>query len=105
MSDKTQPLLEVHNLKTYFYTEDGVVKAVDGEAAYAAGYRDTQAIFAEDLPIVPLYWRLKVAAARAGMCNFSLDPTASAPIGLRQHLLGSDLWNIEAFDYGSACER
>jgi oligopeptide/dipeptide ABC transporter ATP-binding protein len=25
-----QPLLEVKNLKTYFYTEDGVVKAVDG---------------------------------------------------------------------------
>ena len=24
------PLLEVRNLKTYFYTEDGVVKAVDG---------------------------------------------------------------------------
>jgi len=45
-----------------------------------------------------------LAAARAGMCNFSLDPTASAPISLRQHLLGSELWNIEAFDYGSACE-
>ena len=29
MSEK-QPLLEVKNLKTYFYTEDGVVKAVDG---------------------------------------------------------------------------
>jgi len=26
----TQPLLEVKNLKTYFYTEDGVVHAVDG---------------------------------------------------------------------------
>lgn len=26
----TQPLLEVRNLKTYFYTEDGIVKAVDG---------------------------------------------------------------------------
>jgi len=25
-----QPLLEVRNLKTYFYTEDGIVKAVDG---------------------------------------------------------------------------
>jgi ABC-type dipeptide/oligopeptide/nickel transport system ATPase component len=25
-----QPLLDVKNLKTYFYTEDGVVKAVDG---------------------------------------------------------------------------
>lgn len=27
---KNQPLLEVRNLKTYFFTEDGVVKAVDG---------------------------------------------------------------------------
>lgn len=27
---KSQPLLEVRNLKTYFFTEDGVVKAVDG---------------------------------------------------------------------------
>jgi oligopeptide/dipeptide ABC transporter ATP-binding protein len=26
----TQPLLDVKNLKTYFFTEDGVVKAVDG---------------------------------------------------------------------------
>ena len=26
----TKPLLEVKNLKTYFYTEDGVVRAVDG---------------------------------------------------------------------------
>ena len=25
-----KPLLEVRNLKTYFFTEDGVVKAVDG---------------------------------------------------------------------------
>ena len=29
MADKN-PLLEVKNLKTYFYTEDGIVKAVDG---------------------------------------------------------------------------
>ena len=29
MTDK-KPLLEVKNLKTYFYTEDGVVRAVDG---------------------------------------------------------------------------
>jgi oligopeptide/dipeptide ABC transporter ATP-binding protein len=26
----TKPLLEIRNLKTYFYTEDGVVRAVDG---------------------------------------------------------------------------
>ncbi len=29
-SDNTEPLLEVKNLKTYFFTDDGVVKAVDG---------------------------------------------------------------------------
>lgn len=30
MSENKKPLLEVKNLRTYFYTEDGVVKAVDG---------------------------------------------------------------------------
>jgi oligopeptide/dipeptide ABC transporter ATP-binding protein len=30
MIEKKETLLEVRNLKTYFYTEDGVVKAVDG---------------------------------------------------------------------------
>ncbi len=30
MVEESQPLLEVRNLKTYFYTEDGTVKAVDG---------------------------------------------------------------------------
>ncbi len=29
-----KPLLEIHNLKTYFFTEDGVVKAVDGVDLY-----------------------------------------------------------------------
>ena len=27
---ETMPLLEVRNLQTYFYTADGIVKAVDG---------------------------------------------------------------------------
>ena len=30
MNNNNKPLLEVQNLKTYFFTEDGVVKAVDG---------------------------------------------------------------------------
>jgi oligopeptide/dipeptide ABC transporter ATP-binding protein len=35
VTEKTvQPLLEVTNLKTYFFTEDGVVKAVDGLDLY-----------------------------------------------------------------------
>jgi peptide/nickel transport system substrate-binding protein len=66
--------------------------ALPGEPAYAAGYRDAQAIFAEDLPVVPLYWRLIIAAARLDLCNFDLDPSAT-----------SNLWNLELFDYGDAC--
>lgn len=30
MSDTPTPLLEVHNLRTHFFTEDGIVRAVDG---------------------------------------------------------------------------
>jgi peptide/nickel transport system substrate-binding protein len=68
------------------------LQSLPDEAAYAAAYRDTQSIFAEDLPVVPLYWRLKVAASRPDLCNFGLDPTAT-----------SALWNLEAFDFGAAC--
>lgn len=34
MSQNNKPLLEIKNLKTYFYTEDGVVHAVDGVDFY-----------------------------------------------------------------------
>ena len=67
-------------------------QSLPDEAAYTAAYRDTQTIFAEDLPAIPLYWRLRVAATRPDFCNFQLDPTAT-----------SALWNIEAFDYGEMC--
>lgn len=33
-NQSAKPLLEVHNLKTYFFTDDGVVKAVDGVDFY-----------------------------------------------------------------------
>jgi oligopeptide/dipeptide ABC transporter ATP-binding protein len=34
VSDNNKPLLEVKNLKTYFFTEDGIVRAVDGVDFY-----------------------------------------------------------------------
>jgi len=58
------------------------------DAEYRVAYQQTQSIFASDLPAIPLYLRLKVAAARPDMCGFDLDPTSST------------LWNIEALDYG-----
>ncbi len=63
------------------------------EADHASAYQQAQSIFARDLPVLPLYWRIKTAAARPQVCNFSLDPTAS-----------SALWNIEAFDGNSSCQ-
>ena len=64
---------------------------IPDDAAYREAYLETQSIFSSDLPAIPLYARLKVAAARPDMCGFDLDPT------------GNTLWNIEAFDYESGC--
>ena len=59
--------------------------------AYRDAYLLTQSIFSADLPAIPLYMRLKVAAARPDICDFDLDPTAST------------FWNIETISYGSTC--
>lgn len=61
------------------------------EAPYREAYQRTQVIFSAELPAIPLYLRLKVAAARPDLCGFALDPTAGA------------LWNLESFDYGESC--
>ncbi len=67
--------------------------ALPDEAAYTDGYRQTQVIFSNELPAVPLYFRLKTSAARSDFCHFGLDPSAKP------------LWNIEAFDYGPTCQN
>ncbi len=65
--------------------------ALPGEQSYKGDYQQVQATFAAELPAIPLYYRLKVAAARADVCHFDLDPTANP------------LWNVEAFDKGQEC--
>jgi ABC-type transport system substrate-binding protein len=57
-------------------------------------HQEAQAIFASDIPSVPLYLRLKVAATRPDFCGFSLDPSSS-----------SALADIETFDYGDSCPQ
>ena len=66
--------------------------AIPGEQSYLDEYHQVQSIFAAELPAIPLYYRLKVAAARADVCHFDLDPTANP------------FWNIEAFDRGQGCQ-
>ncbi len=67
--------------------------ALPDEPAYADSYRQTENIFSSDLPAIPLYYRLRVAAARPDVCHFDLDPSANP------------MWNIEAFDKGGACQN
>jgi peptide/nickel transport system substrate-binding protein len=67
--------------------------ALPDEQSYVDSYRQTQVIFASELPAIPLYYRLRIAAARSGICHFDLDATANP------------LWNIEAIDMGEACQN
>ena len=57
---------------------------------FEENYQKTLRIYAEELPAVPLYPYLRVAASRADLCGFSLNPSSKSP-----------LWNIEEFDYGN----
>lgn len=68
-------------------------QSLPDEAAYLQAYQQAQSIFAQDLPVIPLYWRIRTAAARPEVCGFALDPTAT-----------SSLWNIETMDIGAGCK-
>ncbi len=68
------------------------LSSLPGKQDYKDAYAAVQTIFANDLPSVPLYMRIKVAATRRDMCNFTLDAFAV-----------NDLWNLEELDYGPSC--
>lgn len=67
------------------------LQSLPGEADYT-GHQEAQAIFASELPSIPLYLRLRVAATRPDFCGFTLDPSSS-----------SALADIETFGYGTDC--
>ena len=56
---------------------------------YAEAHRQAQAIFAEDLPVLPLYVHLNWSAMRPDLCGADL----TVPVD-------SVLWNLETWDYG-----
>lgn len=68
------------------------LEQVPDDSGYLSTWYTTQAIFAAELPAIPLYLRIQTAAARPDMCDFELDPTANP------------LRNIESFDYGPTCD-
>jgi peptide/nickel transport system substrate-binding protein len=44
------------------------------------GHMEAQRIFSQDVPVIPLFLRLKVAAARAEVLNFNVDPTQNSEL-------------------------
>jgi peptide/nickel transport system substrate-binding protein len=67
------------------------LQALPEDPAYTS-HQEAQAIFASELPSIPLYQRLRVAATRPDFCGFSLDSFSTFA-----------LTDLESFDYGSGC--
>jgi peptide/nickel transport system substrate-binding protein len=65
----------------------------DQEEVYIQRQKETQKLFAAELPVIPLFYKLKIAAARPDFCGLQMDATAR-----------SALWNLETYDYGSPCQ-
>jgi peptide/nickel transport system substrate-binding protein len=60
---------------------------------YTQGQQAAERILAQDLPSIPLFFQLKMTAARTDLCGFEMDVTAR-----------SALWGIENLDYGPGCK-
>jgi peptide/nickel transport system substrate-binding protein len=67
-------------------------QSLPGQPEYVESHLIAQQIFAEQLPVIPLYFNVYVGATRPDFCGYLLDPTTNV-----------DTWNIEEFDYGPDC--
>ena len=64
------------------------------QAEHKAAHQLAQSIFAEDLPVIPLYLHMKTVAISLQICGVTLDPSAD-----------SALWNLENIKSGEACPK
>jgi peptide/nickel transport system substrate-binding protein len=63
------------------------LQASPASSEYEEYHRQAQVMFSQELPAIPLFMWLRVAVARPGVLNLTLDSTAP-----------SELWNIETLD-------
>jgi peptide/nickel transport system substrate-binding protein len=70
---------------------NSALQALPEDPAYTS-HQEAQSIFASELPSIPLYQRLRVAATRPDFCGFRLDPFSTYA-----------LTELESFDYESGC--
>ena len=59
---------------------------------YIQRYQALQQFFVQELPAIPLNFRLQMTMSRPDFCGNEMDVTAR-----------SALWNIENYDYGESC--
>ncbi len=52
--------------------------SLPGTTDYEEGHKAAQVVFSDQLPVIPLFLRLKVAAARPNVLNFGVDPTQNS---------------------------
>jgi peptide/nickel transport system substrate-binding protein len=71
-----------------------VLGSVPEQPRYEEAFLESQRIFAENLPAVPLFPYIRIVATRSDMCGVIVDPSAN-----------TEFWNIEEFDYGEGCEE
>jgi peptide/nickel transport system substrate-binding protein len=65
----------------------GALGSLPGTPEYEELHAEAQRIFSQEVPVIPLFLRLKAAAARPEVVNFGVDPTQA-----------SELWNIAEID-------
>jgi peptide/nickel transport system substrate-binding protein len=65
------------------------LSSLPGTPEYEEAHKEAQRIFSQDVPVIPLFLRLKVAAALPSVQNFGVDPTQN-----------SELWNLYELDLG-----
>ena len=63
------------------------LSSLPGTSEYEEAHKEAQRIFSEEVPVIPLFLRLIVAAARPEVVNFGVDPTN-----------GTELYNIYEID-------
>jgi peptide/nickel transport system substrate-binding protein len=61
--------------------------------SYQQAHENVQRILAQELPSIPLFFRLKMAVSRPDLCGMEMDVTVR-----------SALWNLELFDYAEGCQ-
>ena len=65
----------------------GALSSLPGTPEYETFHKQAQVLFSENLPVVPLFPRLKIAVAANNVTGFVMDPTNN-----------SEFFNIENFD-------